>query len=168
MSGRTGREENSPIHVADAIRMRELSLRLRSGDERSAEHQARGGVLAVATHDGDVERLAEDERVKFNLREDVGRDYRPSEEREEGESEDRSWPRDDCRSQENHNIPNRVVMRQEVPSARADTNRRENLLPTHTKETQEDTANISRQRASSREITGTLRRGRSEPVIDES
>ncbi len=49
-------------------------------------------------------------------------------------------------------MPSRVVMRQEVPLARADTKRRENLLPTHTKETQvDDTADISRQRASFRE-----------------
>jgi hypothetical protein len=79
LGGRTGREEKSPIHVADVMRMRELSLKQRSGDKRSAERQARGGVLT--THDGDVERLVKDEHVKFNLREDVGRDYRPSEER---------------------------------------------------------------------------------------
>ncbi len=70
MSGRAGREDNSPIHVADAIRMREISLRLsKSGGDRSAERKARGG-LAGATSDG-VERFVEDNRAKLNLREDV-------------------------------------------------------------------------------------------------
>ena len=71
-------------------------------------------------------------------------------------------------------MPSRVVMRQEVPSARADTIRRENLLPTHMKETQEDTADISRQRASSRENNGdsdtfvSYKWGRYEPVVEKT
>ncbi len=88
MSGRTIREEKSPIHVADAIKMRKLSFRLerKSGGDISAERQA-GRVLAVATSDG-VKRLVEDNCVKFDLREnvDVLRNKRPSKEEEEGES----------------------------------------------------------------------------------
>ena len=95
LNGRTGREEKFPIHVADVIRMRELSLRLsKSGGDRPAERKARGG-LAGATSDG-VERFVEDDRVKFNLREDVRVRVSddPSEGEEEGEVEDRSLPRD--------------------------------------------------------------------------
>ena len=52
LNGRTVREEKSPIHVADVIRMRELSLRLsKSGGDRPAERKARSG-LAGATSDG--------------------------------------------------------------------------------------------------------------------
>ena len=45
LNGRTGREEKSPIHVADVIRMRELNLRLSKSDgDRSAKRKARGGL----------------------------------------------------------------------------------------------------------------------------
>ena len=64
MSGRTGREENSPIHVADAIRMRESSLRLLDRSRGTATADPGGGrsVERGATSDG-VERLVEDKRV---------------------------------------------------------------------------------------------------------
>ncbi len=76
LTGRTGREEKSPILVADVMKMREASLR-RGG--RSLE---RG-----ATSDG-VERLVEDKRDKFELREfpDL------SEGVEVGESKNRNLP----------------------------------------------------------------------------
>ena len=132
MSGRTGREENSPKHVTDAIReKRELSFRLerKSGGDRPAERKARSG-LAGATSDG-VERFVEDNRAKFNLREDVR--VRVSEdpskgEEEGGEVEDRSLPRDVRTSQKNHNMPNRVLTRQAVPLYEQTLSRSGNLL----------------------------------------
>ena len=132
LNGRTGREEKSPIHVADVIRMRELSLRLsKSGGDRPAERKARGG-LTGATSDG-VERFVEDDRVKFNLREDVRVRVSddPSEGEEEGEVEDRSLPRDVRTSQKNHNMPNRVLTRQAVPLHEQTLSRSGNLLLSH-------------------------------------
>ena len=112
--------------------MRELSLRLsKSGGDRPAERKARGG-LAGATSDG-VERFVEDNRVKFNLREDerVRVSDDPSEGEEEGEVEDRSLSRDVRTSQKNHNMPNRVVTRQAVPSHEQTLGRSGNLLLSH-------------------------------------
>ena len=120
------------MHVADAIRMRESSLRLsKSGGDRPAERKARGG-LAGATSDG-VERFVVDDRVKFNLREDVRLRVSddPSEGEEEGEVEDRSLPRDVRTSQKNHNMPNRVLTRQAVPLYEQTLSRSGNLLLSH-------------------------------------
>ena len=65
MSGRTGREENSPKHVTDALReKRESSLRLLDRSRGTATADPGGGrsVERGATSDG-VERLVEDKRV---------------------------------------------------------------------------------------------------------
>ena len=64
LTGRTGREEKSPIHVAEVMKMRESSLRLLDRSRGTATADPGGGrfVERDATSDG-VERLVEDKRV---------------------------------------------------------------------------------------------------------
>ena len=83
----------------------------------------------------------------------------PSEEMEDSRSEDRVLPWGTCEY-----TPSRVVTRRAGTSAR-DTLRSENLL-LHTN--REDTADVSSVDSSSRGNSETLRKGRSEPVVDES
>ena len=164
MSGRTGREENSPIHVADAIRMRESSIRLKEksrstaavdfGGDRAVERKASMQLEAS----GGVELLDEIKSVRFDLRE--------SEDLSEGEQDALGRTsglfRDDVLGRTS-SVPRRVTTKLK-PSARADIGGNENLLPSHT--TQEDTA-TSADKGLLPEM-GISRRGRSEPVIDES
>ncbi len=74
LDGRTGREEKSPIHVADVMRMRS-NLRPEIWSERSAASAASRGEKSVerkavatagALCDG-VERVVLNKRVKFDL-----------------------------------------------------------------------------------------------------
>ena len=164
MSGRTGREENSPIHVADAIRIRESSIRLKEksrstaavdfGGDRAVERKA---SMQLEASSG-VELLDEIKSVRFDLRE--------SEDLSEGEQDALGRTsglfRDDVLGRTS-SVPRRVTTKLK-PSARADIGGNENLLPSHT--TQEDTA-TSADKGLLPEM-GTSRRGRSEPVIDES
>ncbi len=76
-----------------------------------------------ATSDG-VERLVENKRVKFDLRES-GQDL--SEGVEEAGARNRSLPRDVVRLH-SRSTPSRVVTRQPTPSAKTDTFTSENLL----------------------------------------
>ena len=99
LTGRTGQEEKSPIRVADVMKMREASSRLRkSSGRRSVE---RG-----ATFDG-VERLVEDKRDKFELRESPDL----SEGVEVGESENPYLPRGADGQESRSMMPSRIVMR---------------------------------------------------------
>ena len=76
LNGRTGREEKSPIHVADVVRMKELSRRL--GESRSTAAVDSGGDRAVELKassqlgaSNGVQRLAGGKRAGFDLREDL-------------------------------------------------------------------------------------------------
>ena len=166
MSGRTGREENSPIHVVDAIRMRESSIRLKEksrstaavdfGGDRAVERKA---SMQLEASSG-VELLDEIKSVRFDLRE--------SEDLSEGEQDALGRTsglfRDDMLGRTS-SVPRRVTTKLK-PSARADIGGNENLLPSHT--TQEDTATSADKGLLPEKITGTPRRGQSEPVINES
>ncbi len=96
----------------------------------------------------EVKRLDKHKRMEFVLRES---DDNLSEGEEEGKShEQENHGRSEFRNshdQEDRGLPSRVVM-QHAPSARTNTPRSENSLPSHT--TQKDTANISNSRSSSR------------------
>ncbi len=99
LTGRTSREEKSPIHVADVMKMREAILRLRkSSDGKSVE---RG-----ATSEG-VERLVEDKRDKFEVRESPDL----SEGEEQFELENRNLSRDADRLDTRSMMLSRVAMR---------------------------------------------------------
>ena len=74
LNGRTGREEKSPIQVADVVRMRELSIRLGksrstaavdSGGDRAVERKASSSLGASSGVDT---RFAEYKRAEFDLR----------------------------------------------------------------------------------------------------
>ena len=74
LDGRTGREEKSPIHVADVMRMRESnrpeswsgrSTTVDSHGDKSVDHKV--VATAGASSDG-VERNTAGKRVKFNMR----------------------------------------------------------------------------------------------------
>ena len=75
LDGRTGREEKSPIHVADVMRMKQSNLRPElEGSESSAAVVSRGDKFverkaAAGTESNGVERLVASKRVKFNMRE---------------------------------------------------------------------------------------------------
>ena len=204
-NGRTGREEKSPIHVADVMRMRESSLRLgdksrstaavdfggeRARDRmavdfseapraRSGESMADDSTEATAIRRTGVERMAEKseamassyvvpfgepKRTKFDLRESK-RDLSEGEEVVDRLKMNRN------RLKMNRNLPSRVETEQIAPSARTDTDRSisENLLHLP-QQTQEATADVSRQRASSRqgdtEIFVSHKWGHYEPVVD--
>ena len=165
-SGRAGREEKSPIHVADVIRMRESNLRLDYKSGHSAQEavvsgiksglsagahtvgdrtvERRAGNIQAATSDS-VESLEPDraKRVKFVLRDSRGREL--SEGEEVDESPNRNLPRETDELQ-NCSLPSRIVTRTYAPSARTGTDRSisENLLPSP-KQIQEDTADVRRQ-----------------------
>ena len=129
-SGRTDCDES---HVTDVkIReKRELSSRLRkSGDDSFGERKARDELAGATSAEVERLKLAEAKRVKFDLREDLRMSEDsdlPSEEKEDSGSEDCVLPWGTCEL--DRNTPSRVVTRQAGTSARADTDRSENLLP---------------------------------------
>ncbi len=68
LNSRTGREEKSPIHVADVVRMKELSSRLRkSGDDSFGERKARDELAGATSAEVERLKLAEAKRAKFDL-----------------------------------------------------------------------------------------------------
>ena len=124
------------------------------GGDRAVERKASMQLEAS----GGVELLDEIKSVRFDLRE--------SEDLSEGEQDALGRTsglfRDDVLGRTS-SVPRRVTTKLK-PSARADIGGNENLLPSHT--TQEDTA-TSADKGLLPEM-GISRRGRSEPVIDES